>query len=424
MINADRKPLIGFFPGFFDIGETYHLIKIARCYHEQGGEVVIFSHGGDYEYLAKDHGFEIIRMDPIARGPDVTQYFMNHSDEDIINLIRGQVSIYQKSGIKVLVQTSSYLDCLLTPYVVEVPLISIISGTLAPPYYKENIATYPEIFENYLKKLVPQQIKNRINNWYTLTHKGPITKKFNRIAKKIDISKRFNCFHDIILGDYTLFCDDIEFLGIKPTNEYPSENFIGPILSDEFFNSMVPKEDHEIEKHLKRPGKSILLTMGSSKIMKEIFLEILYTLNETNFNVIATYMDMLTENEAEKLNDNILLKKFIPNITAIHPKVDLAIIHGGRGTIYNAAYSGKPAIGIPLNGEQQYNIESLTRHGAALKVSKTFFKKENLFKAIEEILEKYDTYLKNAQTLANKLSKPKGDKKAVQRIIEITTKNM
>jgi len=424
MMNADRKPLIGFFPGFFDIGETYHLIKIAKRYQEQGGKVVIYSHGGDYEYLAKGQGFEINRMDPIASGPDISQYFLNHSDEDIINLIKEQVSIYQNSGIKALVQTSSYLDCLLTPYVANVTLISIISGTLAPPYYKENIATYPEFFENYLKKLVPQQIKNRINNWYTLNHKGPITKIFNRIAKKINLNKRFNCFHDIILGDYTLFCDDIEFLGIKPTVEYTLENFIGPILSDDFYNSKVFKEDHEIEKHIKRPGKTILLTMGSSKIMKEIFSDILNTLNQTNYNVIATYMDMLKDNKAEKFNDNILLKKFIPNITSLHPRVDLAIIHGGRGTVYNAAYSGKPAIGIPLNGEQQYNIESLARHGAAIKVSKKFFKKENLLKAIEDIFENYNTYLKNAQTLASTLSKPEGTKKATQRIIEITTQNM
>ena len=47
MINLDKKPLIGFFPGFFDIGETYPLIKIAQCYQKEGGKIVIFSHGGD-----------------------------------------------------------------------------------------------------------------------------------------------------------------------------------------------------------------------------------------------------------------------------------------------------------------------------------------------------------------------------------------
>jgi hypothetical protein len=116
MMKTDRKTIIGFFPGFFDIGETYHLIKIAKCYQEQGGKVIIFSHGGDYEYLANEQNFEIIRMNPIARGPDITRYFLENSDQDSINLINEQASVYKKSGIKILIQTSSYLDCLLTPW--------------------------------------------------------------------------------------------------------------------------------------------------------------------------------------------------------------------------------------------------------------------------------------------------------------------
>jgi len=74
-----------------------------------------------------------------------------------------------------------------------------------------------------------------------------------------------------------------------------------------------------------------------------------------------------------------------------------------------------------LNGEQQYNIENLKRHGAALKLSKTFFQKEKLLKAIDEILEKYDLYLKKAQNLAYKFPKPEGDKNAAYIIQEITS---
>jgi hypothetical protein len=331
--------------------------------------------------------------------------------------------IYQNSEIKALVQTSSYLDCLLAPFFAKVPLISIISGILAPPYIQANYATYPDNFENNFTRLVPKFIKNRINKWYILNYKGPITKKINRIAKKTNINIHFKCFHDLILGDYTLLCDDMKFLGIKPTKEYPEKNYMGPILADDLFK-IKNKEDVEIEKHLDKPGRSILLTMGSSNIMKGIFLEILKILNQTNYNVIATYMNILTEDELPKLSDNILLKKFIPNITALNRKVDLAIIHGGRGTVYNAAYSGKPAIGIPLNGEQQYNLENLARHGAALRLSKTFFKKEKLLKAIEDIFDNYDMYLKNAKDLAQKLPRSEGDKNAAHRILEITTQNM
>ncbi|MFW6148720.1 MAG: glycosyltransferase [Atribacterota bacterium] len=417
MINLDKKPLIGFFPGFFDMGETYPLIKIARCYQELGVEVVIFSHGGDYEYLAKQQGFKIKRVKPLARGPDITRYFMKHSDEEIIKMIRNEALVYRTNGIKALVQTSSYLDCLLAPLVAKIPLISVINGTLAPPYNQANYATYPDISENFFTQLVPQYIKNRINNWYTLNYKGPITKKFNRIAKKINIGTRFTCFQDLILGDYTLLCDDMDFLALKPTKDFPAENYIGPILPNDLFEQK-EKDIDEIEKHLKKPGKSILLTMGSSFVMKTIFLKILKILNQTDYNVIATYTNILNEDEHPKLNDNILLKKFISFTTELNKKVDLAIIHGGRGTVYTAAYLGKPAIGIPLNGEQQYNLDNLVRHGTAIRLSKTFFTEEKLLNAIKNISDHYDTYLKNAQALTQKMPRPEGDKNAAHRIMD------
>ena len=98
MINSNKKSLIGFFPGFFDIGETYPLIKIAKHYQKMGGKVVVFSHGGEYEYLAKEQGFKIIRIKPIASGPDITRYFMKHSDENIIKMIKTNKKI--KTDIK------------------------------------------------------------------------------------------------------------------------------------------------------------------------------------------------------------------------------------------------------------------------------------------------------------------------------------
>lgn len=424
MINSDKIPLIGFFPGFFDIGETYTLVKIAKRYQEIGGKVIIFSHGGNYEYLAKEQGFKITRIKPIASGPEITKYFMKQSDEDIIKLIRNQSVVYQNSGIKALVQTSSYIDCLLLPFIAKVPLISIISGCLAPPYNFTYYATYPDNFENFFTQLVPKFVKNRINNWYILNYKGPITKKFNRIAKKINIKTRYRCFQELILGDYTLLCDDMEFLGVKPTNKFPAKNYIGPILSDNLFKQNLKKENNRIEKHLKKPGKSILLTMGGSTRMKDIFIEILKILNQTSYNVIAAYTSILNTTELPNLNKNILLKKIVLFMANLNKRVDLAIIHGGRGTVYNAAYSGKPAIGIPLNSEQQYNLDSLVRYGMALRLSKTYFKKDKMINALKEIFNNYDIYLKNAQVLGKKLPKPEGDKNAARRIFEITTKNI
>lgn len=417
MTDLKKKPLVGFFPGFFDIGETYPLIKIAKCYQELGGNVIIFSHGGKYEYLAEDQGFKITRINPISDRSGITRYFLEHGEEDLINMIKNQVQTYKEAKIKALVQTCSYLDCLLSPRVANIPIISVLTGTLAPPFFKAKYATFPDSSENYLTQLIPKYIKNRFSNWYSLNYKGSLTKKINRIAKKINI-KKFRNFQDIMSGDYTLICDDMEFLDLKPTSDFPDNNYIGPILS---FDPLDQKaiQDNEVENHLKRPGKSILITMGGSYLWKEFFLRFLDILNQADYNVIATYTDILKENELPKLNENILLKKFVTNITELNQKVDLSIIHGGRGSVYTAAYSSRPAIGIPYNGEQQYNLDNLVRHGMAIRLSKTFFQDEELINALNEIFNNYDKYLKNAQILREKLPNPEGDQNGARRILEL-----
>jgi UDP:flavonoid glycosyltransferase YjiC (YdhE family) len=150
---------------------------------------------------------------------------------------------------------------------------------------------------------------------------------------------------------------------------------------------------------------------------KHLFLKILKTLNQTNYNIIAVNTIMSKE-ELPKLNDNILLKKFIKTPILVNKMVDLAVIHGGRGTVYNAAYSGKPVIGIPMHVEQQYNIDNIVRHKAGLRISKKFFNKQELLNAITTIFSNYDEFLSNAQDLSKKLSIEKGEEKAVEKLIE------
>jgi len=142
-------------------------------------------------------------------------------------------------------------------------------------------------------------------------------------------------------------------------------------------------------------------------------------LNQTKYNVIAIYTTNINENELPVVNDNILLKKFVPSMMTLNKKVDLSIIHGGRGTVYNAAYSGKPVMGIPNITEQQYNLDCLIRHGSGLRLSKKYFTEKNFLKTIEKIFNNYEKYLKNAKHLSKIMPKPEGDINAARRIIEI-----
>jgi hypothetical protein len=114
------------------------------------GRLLYFSHGGDYEYLASEQGFKLIRIDPIASAGFIAKYFIEHTDEDVIDIIKKEAAVYKESNIDALVQTNVFLNCKLAPRLAKIPLISVISGTLAPPYYKANYATYPDKFAIFL----------------------------------------------------------------------------------------------------------------------------------------------------------------------------------------------------------------------------------------------------------------------------------
>jgi len=419
----NKKPKIGFFPEFDILGETYPLIKIAQKCQKLGADVVFFSHGGRYEKLVTNKIIKIIKIKPKLTFINKTKYpgiefIKNHSDEELLKVISDEVKFFKKENVDVIVQGTWIFCPIISSRVAKIPLILINSGTTLPPYYKSGYATFPDEKQNIITKLIPDFIKNKITNYLLLRQKTFLTKRFNQLAKKSRTDIRFKRFIDLILGDYTFLCDDIDFLGLKPSRAFPKQVYINPILSDDIFvNKVEDDEKKSINYIAKSDHKKIFVTMGSS-CDKKIFLEILNTLSKTNYKVIALYGNILKLEEIPKY-DNIYLRKFVSSTKKIHEIVDLSIIHGGRGTTYTSAYSGKPIIGIPMDTEQQYNIDVLIRRGVGFSLSKKFFDGNKLLRKLEKIFENYNRYLKNAEDLKRQLKPPNGDLNAAKRILEI-----
>jgi len=363
---------------------------------EHGGKVIFFSRGGKYEEMARNINCKIVKLKPFWKNisdkvkktiknknvPIEKWYKKVYSRELIEDLVKEEIDIFKKTGIEMIV-TSQWFSINISARFLKIPTIVLVSGTLMPPYIKSGYATFPENYENLLTKILPKFIKKKITKWYLL-HNKMFVKITNKVSKKYKI-KQFKDLTDIFLGDYTFVCDDINFLGVKPTEDFPLENYIGPIFSKGVFNEEFEELDADIKNHLKKSGKSILLMMGSIGHKKN-FLNILEALNKTNHNVIAVYTTIVKKEELPETNENILLKQFLSQPLKVNKMVDLAIIHGGRGTVYTAAYSGKPVIGIPEFIEHQYNIDNLVRNGAAIRISKKFFQPEMLIHAIVLIL--------------------------------------
>ena len=196
-----EKPLVGFFPFFYSAGETIPLIKIAKSYMNLGGEVVFFSHGGDYEYLAEDIGFEIVRLQNLSKlvekkipfnklkekVPFENLMLKQFSIEFTESLIEEEIITFRKTGIESIV-SSFNLTTSISAKVLNKPLIVLISGTSIPQYYKSGFVTFPDNYENFLTRFLPSSFKNRIAQWYLLKNKYHRIQTYNlQVVYHLDI---------------------------------------------------------------------------------------------------------------------------------------------------------------------------------------------------------------------------------------------
>lgn len=438
--TAYKNPVIVFIPDLFTLGETLPAIKIAKVIQERGlNNIIFFDFGGKYSNLLHETDYKIVhlkntmmnlykkyyvqnpskleKLRKITRKRWEKAIFLFYKTELIEKMVDEQITILKKINADLIVRFFNPTISI-SAHILNIPQIVVISGTFTPLYFKSGYVTFPENYENYLTRIIPKQIKNQITT-HILLHSKYKIKNFNNVAKKYKI-KKFSSVHDLLLGDYNLICDDLYLLGIKPNKNFPKENFVGPIwgMDLDISNNKSKSIPEDVKSHLQKEGKKILLTMGSV-CDKELYLKILNALNETNYNVIAIFNKILKNGEIPKLGENILLKKFVPSIRAINENVDIAIIHGGRGTMYTAIYSGKPIIGMPFQIEQQFNIDCIVRKGAGIRISKKFFNKNELIWAIQKIVNNYDYFYTNAKNLSKNTTSTSGDKNAAERIIEI-----
>lgn len=88
------------------------------------------------------------------------------------------------------------------------------------------------------------------------------------------------------------------------------------------------------------------------------------------------------------LGDNTKIMEWIPQNDLIgHPKTKLFITHGGTNGLYEAIYHSVPMLGLPLLVDQFDNMLRVTERGAGLTLDITKITEDDLFMAIQRVLE-------------------------------------
>ena len=63
------------FPHFFYLSEVSRLVEIGKALRGMGQNVQFFSHGGPYESVARDQGFEVVPVQPTMSRERAEEYF-------------------------------------------------------------------------------------------------------------------------------------------------------------------------------------------------------------------------------------------------------------------------------------------------------------------------------------------------------------
>lgn len=134
------------------------------------------------------------------------------------------------------------------------------------------------------------------------------------------------------------------------------------------------------------------------------------------FRVIAPVRFQLGYVSGVRVPSNVLVTDWLPAIQ-VNRIADLAVIHGGVGTVMAAAMAGRCVVGVGMQMEQVANLACLERLGFAIRVPKSKDPSRNVQAAIEKLLRDEQAKSK-AAAFAKSIARWDGPKLAAEKLLE------
>ncbi|EFA10102.2 UDP-glucuronosyltransferase 2C1-like Protein [Tribolium castaneum] len=145
----------------------------------------------------------------------------------------------------------------------------------------------------------------------------------------------------------------------------------------------------------------ILFSMGSNLKSQDLKPEVRDGILKS-FSKIKQKVLWKFESDLPNLPNNVKIMKWVPQQDVLaHPNIRLFISHGGFLSTVEAVYHGVPIIGIPVFGDQKYNIATAEHDGYAVAIQLDDLSEETLTRALNEVLtnQKYKNVVKQRSKL-------------------------
>lgn len=367
-----------FAPETINIAETTRMIEIAK--HLRGDfRCVFFGYADTFSALIEQEGFEFRRLQPWLTPKKVEHLWKvdrmesfadPFTDVELLQRVASERAVYAELRPAAVVIGFTLSVCL-SARSAGVPLVYVMPFPLTRPFLSAGLAEWPDAFDFPLLNWIPKSARDRWTNRWLLGTKlwiGP----FRRAARALNLPPP-RTLVDLYEGDFNLVTDVPELTGV--TDLPPNWQYVGPIYAN--LSGEVPPEIAAL------PRPLIYCAMGSSA-NRAVLKTVLESFAGTPYSVVAPVKAHLKAGTL-RLPPNVHVYDWLP-APKVNPLADLAVIHGGQGTVQTACAAGTPFVGIGLQPEQEANIAAVERWGSALRLSKRRLTRAALLERVERLL--------------------------------------
>jgi len=421
--NSKNKKRWAFFTYAHNYGDCSRAIEIGKAMQAEGHEVKFFIHGGMF---VKD--IQIAKLDVEILQPEISlsQHEMlmamdQHrvplntplpfTEQQLIDMVDANLKAleeFKPDGVFCGLDVSALLAVKYS----GLPMITFIPTALTASFFKAGLASFPNALETnpVIRYCLPTTLKNYLVNRIML---GKSAKKsartYNIVRKRYGLDPVYN-YPELVKGDLTLLPDLPELSGLPSSQLSKDCIYTGPVFAN--LDLPIPPEVKEV---FSQDGINVFIAMGSSGA-PELLKRVVNTVtSDERYNVVCATTSIIDPAALGPQTRRFYATRFLP-AAPVNEMADIAIIHGGQGTVQNAVYSATPVVGFGMQWEQQANLDGLALAGCAIRIPIHSARPKTIKKALEKISE--EPYRTNALKLSQYVKSFDGVKETVLKMNE------
>ncbi|MDN3671044.1 glycosyltransferase [Echinicola jeungdonensis] len=417
MENNDLK--WAFFSYGHNLGDFTRALETAKGMKNTGTRVKFFNHGGVHNHMIRSAGIDEKDLSPELSWEqhkiimDINRYKakvgtpLPVSTQQWIKMAEADLEAmeeFQPDGV----YAGLNLSCMISIPYAKLPMVTQVPTVNCPAFIQKELYNMPNTMERnfFMRRILPSRIKRKIMKRVLLKDaaKASLT-TFNEARKHFGQAPIYN-ITDIVRGDITILPDMPVLSGLEEKDLDPGYYYSGPIFSQ--MNLPVPEE---VKSVFSQSGLNIFCSFGSSGF-PETLKKIIKALQQLeNCNIICSTTTILDPKELGPNTDRFFATRFLP-AHLINEMANVAVLHGGQGTIQTAAWAGTPVVGIGFQAEQQANIDGLVHAGTAIRIPIYDVSTKRILKAVKKVSQ--EKYIKNASQLKDQVRSINGVEKTVE----------